>query len=226
MWNPFPSLTRRDWLLWGFSSLVLLLCNLVSGPIDLLQCAATLTGAAFLIFLAKGNVWGQILTVVFSVLYAILSWRARYWGELLTYVGMTMPMALLAVFSWIRHPYKQENEVAIHRLRRDQLPLMLFTTGAATLVFSLLLSALDTPNLFWSCLSVATSFLAAYLTFMRSSLYALAYAANDLVLIILWLLMAFKDFSNFPMVVNFLIFLINDCYGYWSWKKREQKQLS
>ena len=50
---------------------------------------------------------GQILTVIFSILYAIASWQCRYYGEMITYLGMTMPIAVLSIVSWIRHPYEK-----------------------------------------------------------------------------------------------------------------------
>lgn len=74
--------------------------------------------------------------------------------------------------------------------------------------------------------SVATSFLAASLTMLRSSYYAMAYAANDLVLIILWSLAAIKNPVYIPVIMNFSIFFINDTYGFLSWRKRERIQIS
>ena len=51
---------------------------------------------------------------------------------------------------------------------------------------------LDTPNIVFSTISVTTSFLAASLTMLRSSYYALGYAMNDIVLIVLWVLASLK----------------------------------
>ena len=73
-------------------------------------------------------------------------------------------------------------------------------------------------------LSITTSFLAAYLTFQRSSFYALAYAGNDVVLIVLWVLAAMENIAYAPMIACFAMFLINDLYGFVSWRRREQKQ--
>ena len=224
--NPFRGLTRREWCLWGLSCGALVLCNLLSGSIDPLTLLANLVGATFLIFLARGDVWGQLLTIVFSLLYGAISWRSRYWGEMITYLGMTMPMAALSVVSWLRHPFaeaegEQHNEVEIHHLTLPQAGRMALITAAVTAFFGYILYRLDTPNLFWSTLSVTTSFLAAYLTFMRSSWYGLAFAANDLILIMLWLL----D-GKPPMAANFAVFFINDCNGFISWKRREVHQLA
>lgn len=225
MYNPFARLTRREWVLWGCSMAVVGATNLAGGAVDAVTLLATLTGATALIFMARGDVWGQILTVVFSILYGVTAWRCRYWGELATYVGMTLPMAALAVVSWLRHPFEGDRgEVTIQHISRRQLLWLLAATMAVTVAFGFALRALDTPNLAWSVASIATSFLAAGLTFLRSSWYAAAYAANDVVLIVLWVLMSLEDAAYAPMVANFAIFLLNDLYAFISWKKREKRQ--
>ena len=86
-----------------------------------------------------------------------------------------------------------------------------------------LLRALNTPNIVLSTISITTSFLASALTLLRSSYYALGYASNDIVLIVLWILASFKNPVYLPVAFNFMIFLINDLYGFISWKKRETK---
>ncbi|MGN1276430.1 MAG: nicotinamide mononucleotide transporter [Floccifex sp.] len=83
---------------------------------------------------------------------------------------------------------------------------------------------LNTLNLFLSTLSIATSFFVASLTMLCSSYYALGYAANDLVLILLWTLASIENPVYVPFIANFIIFFINDIYGFISWKKRESLQ--
>ena len=75
-----------------------------------------------------------------------------------------------------------------------------------------------------STLSVTTSFIAVYLTFRRSPWFALAYAANDIVLIVLWILAALQDISYVSVIVCFAVFLVNDLYGFFSWLKMEKSQ--
>ena len=93
-----------------------------------------------------------------------------------------------------------------------------------TVAFGYVLFLLNTPNLFWSTVSVTTSFLAASLTFLRSPYYALAYAANDVILIVLWVLASVADPGYLPMVTCFGIFLLNDSYGFYNWKKMQKRQ--
>ena len=225
MKNPFATLSRREWLLWILSLTTVVVANLLTGEVEPVTLLSTLVGVTALIFVAKGDVLGQVLTVVFSLLYAVVSWECRYYGEMITYLGMSAPIAALSVISWLRHPYKQgEREVAIHRLTRRQWVWIVSLAVLVTAAFYFILKAFGTPRLWVSTLSVTTSFLASALMFYRNSGYALAYAANDAVLITLWVLASLEDIRYLPMIACFLTFFVNDLYGFISWKRRELRQ--
>lgn len=190
-----------------------------------LALAASIIGMTSLIFNAKGNPFGQALMVVFSVLYGIISFSFSYYGEMITYLGMTMPMAVLALVSWVRNPSKKgKSEVKINRISKRETLFMFVLTAAVTAVFFFVLKAFFTANLFFSTVSVTTSFLAVYLTFRRSRFFALAYAANDVVLIVLWTFAAFSNISYVSVIICFSVFLVNDIYGFVNWSKMKKRQ--
>ena len=223
--NPILELSKKEWAIWIGSLLVVAVSNIAFSNFDLLTFLATLIGVTSLIFAAKGNVWAQILMIVFSILYGIISWRFRYWGEMITYLGMTMPMAIWSTITWLKNPSeKNKSVVDIQKLKKKHIAGLCFSSVVVTAGFYFVLQALDTPNLILSMISISTSFLAASLTMLRSSYYALGYASNDVVLIILWILASMENPIYIPVVVNFLIFFFNDMYGFFSWKKRESLQ--
>lgn len=223
--NPFSVLKKQDYILWIISLVIVGVSGLLTPDKNAVTIIGTLTGVTALIFLAKGNVWGQILTIVFSVFYSITSYTFSYYGEMITYLGMTLPTAAAAVVTWVKNPYeKGKNVVKIHRLTKRQIILMIILTIIVTLLFYFILKFFNTANLFWSTVSITTSFLASYLMVCRNSYYAVAYAANDIVLIILWILASINNISYLPMVMCFLAFLANDIYAFINWKKREKKQ--
>lgn len=221
MSNPIKSLTKKEWILWMGSLAIVILSNLLSTDIDVLTLVSACVGITSLIFAAKGNVWAQILMVIFSILYGLISWQFRYWGEMITYIGMTMPMAVWSTITWIKNPSESGQEVAIQKLTRKHVAEIAATGVIVTAVFYMILKALDTPNILFSTISITTSFLAASLTMLRSSYYALGYASNDIILIVMWVLASIENPAYIPVVVNFIIFFFNDMYGFVSWKRRE-----
>lgn len=223
--NPIKTLTKREWSIWLGSIIIVLISNLATKDFDLLTLVAALTGVTSLIFAAKGNVWGQVLMILFSILYGIISFRFRYWGEMMTYLGMTLPMAVWSTITWIENPSENiGNEVQIQSLSKKHIVALCISGIIVTAVFYYILKSFNTPNIIFSTISIITSFIAASLTMLRSSYYAVWYAANDIVLIILWVLASLKDPAYIPVVVNFSIFFMNDMYGFMSWKQRELEQ--
>ncbi len=212
-------------ILWVFSVLIITVSFIIFGKNEYLTLCASLIGITSLIFNAKGHPFGQILMLVFSVLYGIISYAFEYYGEMITYLGMTAPMAVLALISWIRHPFENgKAQVKVNKIKIKEYVFLAALTAAVTFIFYFILKKLNTANLIPSTVSVTTSFLAAYLTFRRSEYYALAYAANDIVLVVLWVMASITHRAYICTAVCFCIFLINDIYGFISWSKMRKKQ--
>lgn len=222
--NPFKSLNRFELTLWITSLAVVTASYLIVSTSDILPLCASLIGVTALIFVAKGRSIGQLLTIVFSVFYGIISIKNQYYGEMITYLGMSAPMALVALISWIKNPYKNTAEVKVNSLSRKQLTLMSVSCIAVTIAFYFILRALGNASLLFSTLSVTTSFLASYLTALRSPYYALAYSANDIVLIVLWVVASMENPEYVPMIACFVMFLANDLYGFYNWRKMKKRQ--
>ena len=212
-------LNKQESCLWILSVMILSISFIVtkSNPLYL---AASIVGISALLYLAKGEPLGQMLTIVFSILYALVSYEFKYYGEMMTYLLMTLPSALMATIIWLKHPHeKTKTVVRVSSLTKKKFFILLLLTPIVTYLFYLLLKNLETPHLLISTLSITTSFIASMLTFFRSRFYALFYALNDLVLIALWVLATLYDLSFLPMVICFIIFFGFDLYGFINWKK-------
>ncbi len=112
----------------------------------------------------------------------------------------------------------------MNRLPKKEIPLLALLSVFVTALLYFVLRYLGTANLFFSTLSVTTSFVAVYLTARRSPYYAVAYALNDIVLIILWIYAALRDISYLSVIICFIAFLANDLYGFYNWRKMQKKQ--
>lgn len=217
--------SKKEIMLWSCSTGMIIISFLLFDRENYMTLAASLIGATSLIFCAKGNPFGQLLMIVFSLFYGIISFSFEYYGEMITYLGMTMPMAIFALISWLKNPYNgNKAEVKVNQINKKELTFMWILSIIVTVIFYYILNFFNTANIIPSTLSVTTSFIAVYLTFRRSPFYAIAYAANDIILIILWILASIKDISYISVVACFISFLANDIYGFISWRKMEIRQ--
>lgn len=217
--------TKFEIVLWVCSVLFITVSFLLFDKENYLTLIASLVGATALIFNAKGNPVGQFLFIIFGALYGYISYTFCYYGEMITYMGMTVPMAFIALISWLRNPYKnKKSEVKVSAVNFKEvlfiIPIAIVVTG----IFYFILKYFGTANIVPSTFSVATSFVAVYLTFRRSPYFALVYAMNDIVLIILWTLATIEDISYLSVIICFVMFLFNDLYSFINWKRMQKRQ--
>ncbi len=225
MKNFFKSIKPVEWVIFSVSVAAVTVSFFLFRNTQYHYLIGSLIGVTALIFVSKGNPIGQALTIVFSVFYGVISYACRYYGEMITYLAMTAPMAVVALVSWIRNPYKgNKSQVEVKSLSSKEWCVFAVLTVAVTAVFYFVLQALNTANLVISTVSVFTSFVASYLTARRSRFYAIGYAANDIVLVTMWIMQTVNGITYLPMVVCFTAFLALDIYGFVNWTKMLKKQ--
>ena len=221
----FNYFSKTEKYLWLFSMLFIIVSFMLFDRKNYLTLSASLFGVSSLIFVAKGNPIGQVMMVVFSLIYGIISFSFSYYGEMITYLGMSMPMAIFSLISWLRNPFNgKKSEVKINRIGKKECCFMFLLAFAVTVAFYFILKTFNTANLIPSTISITTSFIAVYMTLRRNPYYALWYALNDVVLIVLWTMATFEDISYLSVTVCFIVFLANDLYGFYNWLKMEKRQ--
>ncbi|MDE7406563.1 MAG: nicotinamide riboside transporter PnuC [Clostridiales bacterium] len=224
MKNPFKALNKFDICLWVAAFTAIILTFFLIGSNDYMTLVSSITGITMLMFIVKGNVVGQFLTVIFSVCYGIVAYFTKYYGEMITYLGMSTPAAIYAIVTWLRHPYKDSSSISIAKLNAKKVSIVGVISAVVTVAFYFILRALGTTNLAVSTVSVALSMIAACFTILRSPFYGLAYACNDIVRIALWAMVAANNISCLPIIVCFSLFFIYDTYGFINWMRMRKKQ--
>ena len=171
----FNYFTKGEISIWCISVTLIVASFLLFDRENYLTLVASFIGVTSLIFNAKGNPFGQFLMVIFSILYRVISFAVAYYGEMITYLGMTAPMAVFALALCLKNRHNR------NKAEVKEIIFMIILTAVITLIFNHILAAFHTANLIPSTIFVTTSFLAVYLTFRRSAFYAIGYAANDIV---------------------------------------------
>lgn len=223
--NPFKTLSKAELAIWLISAVMITASYIIPGNTSWANLIAALIGVTALIFIAKGNVFGQFLMVTFCLIYAFIALSFRYYGEMIIYFCMHIPICTVSIVTWLKNPCgDKKSEVKIAHLTTKKIAVMLVLAAIITTAFYFILKALGTANLIPSTISVLTSFMALYLQAARSPMFAIAFLANDLVLIVMWIFAAITDPSYLPMVICFSAFLLNDIYGFYNWTRMKKRQ--
>ena len=221
----FKNFTITEWVIWIFSITAVVVAGFAVGEGDFLAIISSAVGAASLVFIAKGDIFGQFLVIAGAILYAAVSYKLAYYGEMIISAVMVLPISVMSVITWARHRYKEEvREIEIGYIKKTELLFILVGAAAVTFMFYFILEYFNTSRLIISTVSVATSFSAACLLVKRSPYYAFAYILNDVVLIIMWSLAAADDIAYLSMAVCFGVYLVNDLYGLINWRRIRTRQ--
>ena len=190
----------------------------------ILTIICSITGILCALMQAKGKIMSQFIGLVLVVLYSILSFENKYYGEVLIYIFIMLPLFVSGIISWIKNVDKETNIVNENELLKKEW--IILTTISIILFIGLyyLLKYFNTSQLFVSTLSMVTSLFATYLVARRSKYGFLFYIGNDIILFILWgMPVIYGQLILIPMLISPLIYFINDSYGWISWNRRAKK---
>lgn len=208
-----------------FTSVILVALVGILFKSDLLTTTCSIVGIITALLLAKGKNLGQIFGLLIVALYSIVSFKNKYYGEVIIYLGIMLPMYIIGIVSWLKHQNKETNSVEVNIIKVKEWILVSVASVISFIGIYFLLKAFNTNQLFISSLSVIDSLFAIYLGIRRSKYSFHFYVVNDLILIALWGLPVISgNLILLPMVFNPMINLINDLYGIYNWKRLEKIQ--
>ena len=208
-----------------FGSIIIISMIAIIFNSDLLTTISSITGIITALLLAKGKNLGQVFGILITILYSIVSFKNRFYGEVIIYIFLMLPMYLIGIVSWIKYHNKETNTVQINKINNKEWLLISIISIFGFIGIYLLLKIFNTNELTVSTISVIVSLFAIYLQVRRSRFSFYFYIINDFILMTLWGIPVIKGNKLvLPMLFNPIINLINDIYGVYNWKKIERKQ--
>lgn len=208
-----------------FGSIILVSIVAIIFKSDLLTTLCSIVGIITALLLAKGKKLGQLFGILITILYSIVSFKNKFYGEVIIYILLMLPMYIIGIISWLKYHNKETNTVNVNKINWKEWIWVSVISVVVFIGIYLLLKSFNTEELIVSTLSVVASLFAVYLQIRRSRFSFYFYVINDVILIILWGIPVITgDLLLIPMVFNPIINLINDIYGIFNWKKLEKRQ--
>lgn len=174
---------------------------------------------------AKGRIESQFISILDCIIYSYVSYTNQYYGEVIFYILIMLPMAIIGIISWITHKNEKTDTVEVNEIKLKEWIMLIFASVVAFIGLYNLLKYFNTNELLVSTFSMIASLLATYLLVRRSKHCFIFYILNDIILIVLWGLPIISgDLELIPMIIAPFVLLINDTYGSFNWNKIEREQ--
>ena len=193
---------------------------------SVIECITAVLSIVVAVLFTKGFYWGYILAIINLCFYSIVEYGAGFYGELFINWGLYFPMYVFGLFEWLKHQDKEKSTIIIRKkMSKKEYIILIASQVVCCVPYYFILASLNATNPIVGALSIAASFVAAYLSARRSLYCFVGYIVNDLVCIVLWTVQTITvDISCITVLLSPALLLLNDIYGVFSWYKLRKQQ--
>lgn len=208
-------------------SLIILAILLILGIGVILNCEMLSIVVAFLgIFSAlnqtKKMVFGQVTGVILAILYSYMSYMNRYYGEVIVYMLVILPLYIVGIYTWSKNKDSKTEEVKQSEIYLKEWLVLLIINIILFIALYKMLKYFNTNQLIISTISMNLNLCATYLLVRRSKYCFIFYLINAFILLTLWGIPVINgNIKVLPMIFDALLLIINNIYGMIKWKNNE-----
>ena len=180
---------------------------------------AALTGVWCVILTGKGKRSSFLFGTVNVVFYAMISFQARYYGEVMLNILYYLPMNFVGWFAWKKHMNEETGEVVKRRLPRNRRVWVYGLTAAAILLYGLVLKALGGNLPYVDSMSTVVSVTAQILSVKRLTEQWVLWIVVDVVTVVMWGINFAQGGETVATLAMWSVYLINAVIMYIRWNR-------
>ena len=180
---------------------------------------AALTGIWCVILTGKGKLSSFWVGTINTILYAVVAWQARYWGEVMLNLIYYVPMNFVGLYMWSKNMNNQTEEVVKERMSFKGSVLAYTCVIAGTLGYGVILNLMNGTLPFIDSMSTVFSIFAQFLCVKRYMEQWVLWIVVDIVTVIMWVYAFINGTGDMATVLMWSIYLINAIIMFIKWKK-------
>lgn len=187
---------------------------------------ASLTGVSCVILCGMGKLSNYIFGTVNVVLYAIVAWKAKYYGDVMLNLLYYFPTNLLGFFVWSKHINQENNEVYKKRMTLKQDIVLGIVSVAGVLGYSYILKKLGGNLPIVDSMSTVFSVIAQILMIKRFVEQWIIWIIVDIVSVIMWIAAFFTGGESVAVLMMWSVYLANAVIMFVKWSRESKEDAS
>ncbi len=184
---------------------------------------SAVTGIAYVIFAGKGKLSAYFFGLINCVLYAIISFNAKLYGETMLNVIYYIPMQFVGFFVWSKNISAETHEVTKRHMRNSGRLLIALTIATATYLYGLLLSYLGDTMPFVDSFTTVASVVAMIVSVGMYSEQWWIWLGVNAVSVYMWWCNFSLGSDNIATLLMWLVYLISGILMLVKWEKEIKK---
>ncbi len=213
-----------DWTLWEklwlAISTILIIGLSIYWQDTVMGIICSLTGIWCVILVAKGRISNYWVGIVNVILYAIISYGYKYYGEVMLNAFYFLPMQFIGAWIWIKNKNKTKKDtVKTTMLSNKNRILWGVISIVGSVGYGIVLKLLGGGLPFIDSMSTVLSIIAMILMAWRYMEQWVLWIIVDIVTIILWFVVLVNGGNDVSILLMWIAYLINAIYGLVNWYK-------
>lgn len=187
---------------------------------------ASLTGVTCVILCGMGRVSNYFFGTINVVLYAVVAWKARYYGDVMLNLLYYFPTNIIGWVVWSKHLNQEKNEVYKKRMTLMQDILLAIISAAGVLGYSYILKLLGGNLPIVDSMSTVFSVIAQILMIKRFTEQWVIWIIVDIVSVIMWIAAFFTGGESVAVLMMWSVYLANAVIMFVKWLKESKQDAS
>lgn len=207
---------------------LLIACAVITGlsiywQDTLMGIISATTGVACVVCTGKGKLSAYVFGLVNSVLYAIISYKARLYGETMLNALYYVPMQFIGFYIWSKNMNKETHEVKKIHMKNSARILWLLTMVVATIVYGFILKKLGDAMPFVDSFTTVSSVVAMIISVKMYSEQWWIWILVDIFSVYMWWTNFSVGNDNMATLLMWIIYLGNAIIMCIKWEKEITK---
>jgi nicotinamide mononucleotide transporter len=179
----------------------------------------SLTGVWCVVLTGKGKVSNFAFGIVNVVLYAYISYQAKFYGEVMLNTLYYLPCSVIGLFVWGKNVDQESGEVTKKTLSVKRSLLVYALTAAGVVAYGFVLKAMGGTLPFVDSMSTVLSVVAQILCLKRLAEQWIMWIVIDTVTVGMWLYNYLNGGESIATMMMWAVYLLNAIFMYVKWRR-------
>ena len=184
---------------------------------------SAVAGVACVVCTGKGKLSAYLFGLVNVVLYAYISFQAKYYGEVMLNVLYYFPMQFYGLYVWKKHMNQETHEVQKRNMSKKSWLLVLLGVAVSTIVYGFILRQLGGALPFVDALSTVISVFAMIISIHMYVEQWLLWLIVDAVSVVMWGVAYARGSESIATLIMWVVYLANAVIMYIKWQREVKR---
>ena len=185
---------------------------------------ASLTGMLCVVLTAKARISSFYYGLVNILAYSYVAYKSAYYGDVMLNMLFFLPMAFIGIYYWKKNIRKKSiKDVVVRSLSWKERISWFAISLAALFAYGLILKLINGTLPFIDSSTTVFSIIATIMLTRRLTDQWFYWIMVDVLSIIMWVYIFVTTGGDVSMLVMWSAYLVNAIYGFYNWRKMENK---